>query len=1050
MSPQEREQRLDEVLASYLRARQEGATPDRQELLAAHPELADELTAFFADQDSFARLAAPLRCLTPVSPLSGPRDFGDYEIIEEIARGGMGVVFKAKQKSLGRVVALKMLLAGPWASAADLQRFRAEAEAAAQLDHPNIVPIHEVGTHDDHPYLSMKFVEGGSLTHRLATSGRRPCGREAAWLTTAVADAIHYAHQRGILHRDLKPANILLARQNTESGVRNERHEASAYRILHPAFCVPMVTDFGLAKRTPRPSCPEAPPRSALSEVPTRPYPQVLTQTGAIIGTPGYMAPEQACGSPAAITTAADVYGLGAVLYEILTGRPPFQGTTPLDTVRQLLEQEPIRPSVHNSAVDRDVETICLKCLQKEPARRYASARELADDLRRYLSGESILARPVGPLTRTWRLARRQPIVAALMLALLLVVLGALSSVTFLWLRADKQRQLAERHFRTAEQQRDEARQAREQAEMHRRDAESNFRLAHQAVHDFSRRINEELQNEPRSQPLRKSLLQAALNYYRDFLRQRDQDPALRLELAETYSQMGRLVNDLGSRAEALAACKEAATLFRELQQAHPDNVQYQILLGGTLISLGMYEDSAEASFARFQEAHAVYRRFLATHADNRSLRSGLAVTLGNIGTATGRLGRPTEAADWYRQACDLLEPLLQESPNSTEMQTHLANVLIRYGDLCNRHGIESREEALRLVRRALELRTALAEKRPRDVLRQADLAEAYLFLAQILRDAGHQIEAIHEFQQSLDIREKLARENPLVPRYQKDVAFCLTELGALHHGQNHLEQALSHFLRARDKYQTLFDRDANSRQIRFSLAKCWFRASIIQGALRRRSEEYQSLSQARDLEQLLVKLDPNNLDYRHELSQTLNNMGANLKALNRRKEALPLIREALEHMRLVIARAPRVTAYRKTITIHWNNLIATEKDLGHTRAAAEALRERGKLWPDKPNELHHTARELAIVADAVGGGKTELTTDEQAERQQDIEDALTMLRQAISHGFNDVARLQKDKAFDSLRSNESFRALVRELEKQAPTKSAPPSTNAPDMTKRK
>jgi hypothetical protein len=376
-----REAAVNAVIADYLEAAAAGRTPNQEALLAQYPDLADDLRAFVDDRERFARAAgqlgpsppAPGAAGTPTLPPSDTpaappppgtmRSFGDYELLEEVARGGMGVVYKARQVSLDRVVALKMILAGQLASPADVQRFRNEAEAAAGLDHPHIIPIYEVGEHQGQHYFSMKVIDGGSLDRRLTDFRQDP--RAAARLVEAVARAVHFAHQRGILHRDLKPANILLDGDGQ-----------------------PHVTDFGLAKRLTGGSGP--------------------TQSGAVVGTPAYMAPEQAAAKKG-LTTAADVYSLGAILYELLTGRPPFQAATPLDTLLQVLEQEPAAPAELNPKADPDLAAVALRCLDKDPNRRYPSAAALADELASWLRGDGVQARPAGRLARRLRWIRRHP-----------------------------------------------------------------------------------------------------------------------------------------------------------------------------------------------------------------------------------------------------------------------------------------------------------------------------------------------------------------------------------------------------------------------------------------------------------------------------------------------------------------------------------------------------------------------------------------------------------------------------------------------------------------
>jgi serine/threonine-protein kinase len=403
------------------------------------------------------------------------RYFGEYELIKELGRGGMGIVFKARQISLNRAVALKMIRSAALASEDELRRFQNEAEAIALLDHPHIVPILEVGAHEGQRYFSMKLISGSSLDKVLSDYAANP--KLAARLLRTAAEAVHHAHQRGILHRDLKPANILL----------DEHGE-------------PFVTDFGLAKRV-----------HADSE---------MTFSGAIVGTPAYMAPEQASGRRGAVTTASDVYGLGAILYALLTGRAPFGGDSVDETLEQVRSAAPAPPSKINARVPRDLEVICLKSLEKDPQRRYASAQEVADDLGRYLAGEPILARPTGAIERASLWCRRNPLLAgALGSAAAALVAVAVTALVY----ARQQSRIAAREAQVAAEQskarNDIAAQAqftlimRDQAEYDL----ANEQITH--VEEWVRDIEAELDAYPYNSEPRKKLASAwnqlALHYNR-------------------------------------------------------------------------------------------------------------------------------------------------------------------------------------------------------------------------------------------------------------------------------------------------------------------------------------------------------------------------------------------------------------------------------------------------------------------------------------------------------------------------------------------------------
>jgi tRNA A-37 threonylcarbamoyl transferase component Bud32 len=438
-----------------------------------------------------------------------------YEILRELGRGGMAVVYKARQSKLNRLVALKMILTGAHAGEAELARFRTEAEAIARLQHPNIVQVYEVGEHAGLPYLALELCAGGSLEKKLNGTPLPP--REAAELVEKLAQAMHVAHGRGVIHRDLKPANVLLAEDGT-----------------------PKVTDFGLAKK--------------LDEA-------GQTATGAVMGTPSYMAPEQAGGKP--VGPLADVYALGAILYECLTGRPPFRAATALDTILQVVTDEPAPPSLLAPQVPRDLETICLKCLRKDPTKRYASAQAMADDLRRFQAGEPIAARRVGRLERAWKWAKRRPTTAALLAVSVSAGLAAVGIVAGVAILVYRQNQdLTKERDRVLV------------AQMKGRKEHSQF---HQAIGDLAPHVDAD-----GARKLVPLLVRAA---------HEEPDASDRAQLARAVAELARHM----SKAEAAQVCTELA---RPLLLAIPGEINAftRAKLGRAVAALAGHMEYAEGA----------------------------------------------------------------------------------------------------------------------------------------------------------------------------------------------------------------------------------------------------------------------------------------------------------------------------------------------------------------------------------------------------------------------------------------------------------------------
>ena len=722
-----------------------------------------------------------------------PAPVPGYEILDELGRGGLGIVYRARQKGLKRLVALKMILAGSHAGGEELARFQIEAEAVANLQHANIVQIHDVGEHQGIPYIALEYVDGGGLDHKLARKLLEDA--EAAELVETLGRAIDYAHRKGVIHRDLKPANVLLTAEG-----------------------VPKIADFGLAKRLEEDSG--------------------QTRTGAVMGTPSFMAPEQARGAVDEIGPLADVYALGAILYCVLTGRPPFTSSSPVETIRQVLFAEPVPPTRLQPKVHPDLETICLKCLQKDPRKRYPSGEELADDLLRFREGKPILARPVGTPERVWRWCRRNPRVAipsaaAMLLALTLMIGGPAAAIAVnreknTAIVAQDQAEENERQAKASEQEaiderkkalaseqealdaREEARANEQEAVEARKTAAAQGRFALDTINTLVRDVQDELKHQPQLQALRQRLLKSALGGL-DLVAANGVDADQKdLLMAAAYRRLGDIYLELGQSEKALDQYGLCCNIVDELgkNQTLPN---YHHNLSSSYSNMGeAARRSGNPSLAadHFRKALGVRREWAVETPTNKYIPQNIAESLGKLGGTSLMMGQVTEAHKFYSESLRLREEWVEWAPANPDAKQELAGAYNAMARTTLRQG--KLDDSVTYAQKARDLLSQILETRPQDSDLRGNTALFSNQLANVCLMGGKTQRAIEAYSSALPLLENLLQRDPQNALWRRSVIETSYGLGAAYDRLGQPEAA-EHFTKALELRRQLVEEDVNN-----------------------------------------------------------------------------------------------------------------------------------------------------------------------------------------------------------------------------------------------